>query len=61
MIFLLYIIGLICFLILLKDSTNPLWVDILLSIFWPIPVIIIIIFLIGVIFYNIFYEIKHRH
>ena len=36
--FIFYIFGIICFLILLKDSTNPFIVDILLSIFWPIEV-----------------------
>lgn len=44
------------FLILLKDSTNPFIVDILLSIFWPIEVSIIILALIGIIIYNIFFE-----
>ena len=53
--FLFYIFGVICFLILLKDSTNPFIVDILLSIFWPIEVSIIIIVLIGIIIYNIIF------
>lgn len=55
-----YIIGLILFFILLrKDSSNPLWFDIILSLFYPILILIIILGFIGILIYNIIFELKN--
>lgn len=54
MLYFLYSIGLTGFLIYLRrNSTNPFIIDIILSIFWPVIVVIIFLVFIGLIIYNL--------
>ena len=50
------IIAIILFFNLNKVSTNPVWVDIILCVFWPLLASIMIIAFIGLIIYNLVYE-----
>jgi len=52
----LYILGFILFFIMLrKYSTNPIWVDIILSILWFVCLSLILLLFLGLLIYNILY------
>ena len=55
-----YILGVILFFITLRqDSENPLWCDIILSLFWFMCITLILLFIIGILIYNIILYIKN--
>jgi len=54
------IIAIIFFFKLNNDSTNPVWVDIILSILWLLLATIILMAFIGLIIYNLIFELKNK-
>ena len=58
MIYLYFILAVIAFCLINKDSTNPVWVDIILGLCWPLIIVLLILGFVFILGYNVVYELK---